>query len=205
MPFDGGGRAREGAAVKHRRRDVTAGIPDGGPLKSKAQALGHPLHPMLVMFPTALLPVALIFDLVHLATGNALWWSISFWTLLAGVVGALLAILPGLLDYGVIPRGTEARRIATQHMVTGLTLTAISLVSLLTRDFGRVPHTLNAWIPVGLLLVANGALVLQGWWGGELVYRHAVGVHTEGHGDAAIQPGHHEGETRRPRPGGGSG
>ncbi|MEU5725103.1 DUF2231 domain-containing protein [Micromonospora sp. NPDC047738] len=38
-------------------------------MESRLKVLGHPVHPMLVMFPVALLVTALIFDVLALPTG----------------------------------------------------------------------------------------------------------------------------------------
>ena len=174
-------------------------------MKSKAQVKGHPIHPMLVMFPVALFPVTLLFDLVYLWRGEALWWTMAFWIALLGVIGTGIAIIPGLIDYTAIPRGSEAKHVATLHMVNGLIILALTLGSVLTRDLGRTTHTLTPWIPVGLLLLSNLLLGLQGWWGGELTYRHAVGVHPvdpRAYEDAAF-PARDTSEASGPRPGGG--
>ena len=32
-------------------------------MRAKARLLGHPIHPMLIVFPLGLLPVAAIFDI----------------------------------------------------------------------------------------------------------------------------------------------
>lgn len=39
-------------------------------MESKAQFLGHPLHPMLIVFPFGLLATAVIFDAIYLLTGT---------------------------------------------------------------------------------------------------------------------------------------
>src|SRR5215213_7135940 len=38
-----------------------------------AKLLGHPIHPMLVVFPLGLLVTSLIFDFIGLATRNGTW------------------------------------------------------------------------------------------------------------------------------------
>ena len=34
-------------------------------MKAKARLLGHPIHPMLIVFPLGLLTVAAIFDIIY--------------------------------------------------------------------------------------------------------------------------------------------
>ena len=39
-------------------------------VESKAKLFGHPIHPMLIVFPLGLLATAVIMDLIYLFTGN---------------------------------------------------------------------------------------------------------------------------------------
>jgi uncharacterized membrane protein len=39
-------------------------------MESKVKLFGHPLHPILIVFPLGLLATSVIFDIVYLATGN---------------------------------------------------------------------------------------------------------------------------------------
>jgi uncharacterized membrane protein len=40
-------------------------------MESKVKVFGHPLHPILIVFPLGLLATSLMFDMAYLATGNA--------------------------------------------------------------------------------------------------------------------------------------
>ena len=57
-------------------------------MESKAKLLGHPIHPMLIVFPLGLLATAVAFDIVGLSTGDASWFGISFW-MIAAVLGRM--------------------------------------------------------------------------------------------------------------------
>ena len=50
-------------------------------MESKTKVFGHPFHPMLVMFPVGLLSTAVIFDIIHLVTGNPVLATVSFYML----------------------------------------------------------------------------------------------------------------------------
>lgn len=175
-------------------------------MKTKAQVMGHPLHPILITFPSALYPTALIFDIVYLVTGELLWWTLAFWTLLVGVVGSLAASVPGLIDYTVIPDRHPGKATATRHMWMGLALTVVALAALFTRDFGRTTEQVAPLVPIALIALANLLLIVQGYWGGSLVYKHGIAVqpqHPEEYGGpGGISPRGGE-EGGRPRPGGG--
>src|SRR5215217_7318197 len=85
-------------------------------MESKAQLLGHPIHPMLIPFPLGLLGTAVLFDLIALIGGD--WDSLAhaaFYMIAAGIISGLLAAIFGAIDWLAIPGGTRARRIATLH------------------------------------------------------------------------------------------
>ena len=65
-------------------------------MESKAKLLGHPIHPMLIVFPLGLLATSLIFDIIALAADNATLFIASYWLIAAGVIGGLLAAIFGL-------------------------------------------------------------------------------------------------------------
>jgi len=99
--------------------------------ESAARIGKHPIHPMLVVFPIGLWVTALVFDIVEMATGNPLWRTLAFWNIVGGIVGALLAAVPGFLDYP----GTKGRegRIATWHMILNLAAVVLFAVNAFLR------------------------------------------------------------------------
>ena len=84
-------------------------------MESKAKLLGHPIHPMLIVFPLGLLSMAVIFDLIALSTANGYWAGIAYYLIAAGVIGGLVAALFGLIDWLAIPGGTRAKSIGLWH------------------------------------------------------------------------------------------
>ena len=79
-------------------------------MESRAKLFGHPIHQMLIVFPLGLLAMALIFDIIHFATGVAYWSEIAYWMIAAGVISGLVAAPFGLIDWLGIPAGTRAKR-----------------------------------------------------------------------------------------------
>jgi uncharacterized membrane protein len=142
-------------------------------MESRAKLFGHPIHPMLITFPLGLLPTAVIFDVVYLVTGNPRWPELAFWMIAAGVVGALVAAVFGLVDWLAIPTGTRAKRIGLLHGGGNVIVVALFGISWLLRyRSAEVPSTLALALAfVGLALAA-----VTGWLGGELVDRLGVGV-----------------------------
>jgi uncharacterized membrane protein len=80
-------------------------------MESRAKLLGHPIHPMLIVFPLGLFISAVVFDFVRLWTGSEVFAAVSFWN----IVGGLLAAVFGLVDWIAIPDGTRAKRIGLAH------------------------------------------------------------------------------------------
>jgi uncharacterized membrane protein len=151
---------------------------------NRATIAGHPIHPMLVSFPIGLWVFSLVCDVVFAATGDAQWLMTAYLTLGGGIVGALLAAVPGLIDLLALHEGVE-RRTGVLHMVLNLAIVAVQAVNFWIRSMSEYSFTLV----LGISVVAVGTLVVSGWLGGHLV--HVLGV-TQPHRDAtgaAATPG----------------
>lgn len=140
-------------------------------MQSKARILGHPIHPILIVFPLGLLSTSLVFDGLRMVTGKRELARVSKSMIGAGLVGGLLAAPFGLIDWLAIPRGTRAWRIGLLHGVGNLLVTGLFSGSYLLRCKDRVGGAALA-----LSLVGMGLSGLTGWLGGELVDRLGVGV-----------------------------
>src|ERR1051326_6376892 len=99
----------------------------------EARLFGHPIHPMLIVFPLGLLPTAVLFDIVYLATGNNLWTTVSFWVIPVGLIGGLLAAVFGLIDWLGIPAGTRAKRVGALHGIGNVIVVGFFALSWLIR------------------------------------------------------------------------
>ena len=150
---------------------------NGANPRSTARILGHPIHPMLVPFPIVFLISALLTDIAYWRSGWAMWAYASSWLIGAGIATALLAALAGLTDF-IGDRAIRAIRPAWYHLIGNLVAVALAVVNFIVhmRD-GAV-----GVVPTGLVLSAVTVLLLSfnGWMGGELVFRHGVGVDTAG-------------------------
>ena len=147
--------------------DHSGGVP------SRAAIAGHPIHPMLIPFPIAFFVGALVTDLVFLLTGDPFWARTSLWLIVGGLAGGLIAAIFGLTDFLTIPRVRE-HNIGWVHALGNGTVLLLSLVNLLL----RLANPQAGILPWGLLLsfIVTGILVVTGWFGGELAYRHMIGV-----------------------------
>jgi hypothetical protein len=81
----------------------------GATMSSVASIKKHPVHPMLVAFPIGLWVFALVCDVVRAAGGDAVWQTVAIYCIAGGIVGALLAAIPGLIDYFSIDEAAMRR------------------------------------------------------------------------------------------------
>ena len=147
-------------------------------MESRAKLFGHALHPILIVFPLGLLSTSVIFDIIHIATGNPQWAVVSFWMIISGVIGGAVAAVFGLIDFLAIPPRTRAKAVGLLHAVTALSVLTLFFASWLVRfNDPDSPSTL-AFL---LSFVGAGGALMTGWLGGELVERLGVGVDTGAH------------------------
>jgi uncharacterized membrane protein len=157
-------------------------------MESKAKALGHPIHQMLVPFPFGLLATAAIFDLIYLIWGNSTMVMVSYWMIAAGIIGGVIAAPFGLIDYFAIPSGTRARSVGFIHGL-GNVIVLLLFASSWWLRYGSPDYSRSGiHVPsvAGLTLSFAGFAIagVTGWLGGELVDRLGVGVDDGAHLDA---------------------
>jgi len=148
---------------------------DGNP-RSTAQIAGHPLHPMLVPIPIACFVGTFLTDLAYWKTANLQWAVMSSWMLTVGLIVALFAVIAGLIDFlgDVRIRNLPALWI---HAVGN----ALALILSLFNVFIHSRDGYTSVVPTGLILSTLVVLILlvTGWNGWAMVYRHRVGVSGE--------------------------
>jgi uncharacterized membrane protein len=150
-------------------------------MESRVKLAGHPVHPMLIVFPLGLLAAAVVFDIIYLISSAAQWTLAAYYMIGAGLIGGLAAALFGWLDWLGIPSGTRARRIGLWHGLGNVAVLALFVLSwVLRRDNPVEP-------PTGAIVAGLSGIVLSlvtAWLGGELVYRLGVGVDGGAHLDS---------------------
>jgi len=146
-------------------------------MSTRVSIAGHPIHAMLVTIPIGLWIFSLVSDLVFVSTGDPRWEVTAYFTLGGGIAGALLAAIPGLLDFLGLHAARE-RRVGTIHLVLNLSIVAIQAINFWLRTEAG-PGGEN--LPMLISVVAVAALVVSGWLGGQLV--HVLGVTQPHHGE----------------------
>jgi nitrite reductase/ring-hydroxylating ferredoxin subunit/uncharacterized membrane protein len=143
-------------------------------MRSTAHVRNHAIHPALVPFPFAFLSGAAAFDWLGWLANRPAFWTAGGYLAPAGVATALIAAVPGLIDYfyTVPPQSTGKQR-ATRHALGNVTaLVLIGLAWWLRGGAGQPPTAAT----LALDAAGAAALVYAGWLGGTLVGRNLIGV-----------------------------
>ena len=150
---------------------------------SKARIAGHPTHPMVVVFPIALFTSTVALLLAYIGTSDSFYYRAAMLASLAGVITALIAMIPGTIDLLALPKPSRARELAHRHASGALGVTGVyALVGgLLYRGWtGRVMvdgrWNLDATIPLALSVLGLVLLVSAAMAGWALVQRHHLGI-----------------------------
>jgi uncharacterized membrane protein len=148
-------------------------------MESKAKLLGHPIHPILIVFPLGLSAASLGFDVGYLTTGNSEFVTVSFWLISAGILGGLLSAIFGAIDWWAIPSHTRAKTIGLWHGGGNVVVVLLFVWSwwLRSQVSGYTPSSAAITLSCFAVLLA----LITGWLGGELVDRLGVGVDTGAH------------------------
>ena len=152
------------------RPDPGATCPGGSPMTG-ARIAGHPIHPILVGIPIGLCTFSVFADIIRLTgLGKPVWFDVAWYAIAGGILGALVAAVPGLVDYLTVT-DARVRDLAFAHIIAALFVVAIFGYSLWGRwegDHGGGPVAISM---VGLLLLG-----VVGWLGGEMVFVHGMGM-----------------------------
>ncbi|MES2647085.1 MAG: DUF2231 domain-containing protein [Bacteroidota bacterium] len=142
-------------------------------MKSKAHLKGHPLHPMLILFPIAFLTGSFISDLAAWLRNDPGFWMLAFWLQIAGVATGLLAAIPGIIDFiYTVPPHSSAKSRGAKHGV----LNTLNILLFLAVWFYRQKEDPSTALIIILEFAGVIGLTVAGWMGGTLVYRNQIGV-----------------------------
>lgn len=170
LPGPGSQLDRASQAAQASVRKVVES-PAGRPLAAALRGnewLGHPLHPVVIALPVGAWCVTGWYDVRSAASGDPRDEHAADGALAIGVVGAVVAAVTGLVQY--LDADGAARRQTAVHAAVNNAALGLYLGSWAMRKRGRRPlgRKLSA---VGLGLVG-----VSGYLGGDLAYRHGVGV-----------------------------
>jgi uncharacterized membrane protein len=148
---------------------------------SKAKIAGHPIHPMLVAFPVAFYTSTLVAYAVYGASDNPFWFRVGFVANVAGVVMALLAAVPGFIDWAMgIPSHSKAKSVGLTHMLLNVGALVLFAINALLQSRQWELAAPDSTVATLLALIGVGLTLAAGFFGWALVQTHHVGVDLSG-------------------------
>ena len=172
---------------QHQDEHAASGGAGGGmPLKINAAGpviqfqLIPNAHPIAVHFPIALTLIALLFSLAarigsrhNLATQLS---TVGHWALWISGVTAIFAAGLGWLAFNSVDHDDAGHAAMLIHRNWAVP-TALGLLLLAMWDvFKSRAHHAMSWFTLIVLALLCGSVAVTGWLGGEVVYRHGIGV-----------------------------
>lgn len=147
-------------------------------MKTKVNVSGHPVHPMIVAFPITfytLTPIA--FGVYNWVSSNVFWYKLGYFCCFAGVATALLAAIPGFMDWFFgIPKNTAARKRGALHMT--LNVSALVIFAVIAYSIYGTWNSAPASVAPTFVFSLIGVLITMtaGYHGWEMIARHKMGV-----------------------------
>ena len=142
-------------------------------MRSKAQLKSHPIHPILVCFPIAFFIGSFVFDVLYLANDNSSFQTTGYYLNIAGVIGGLLAAIPGIIDFiYTVPPESSGKKRAAKHGLLNTTNVLLFIAVIILKN----NEAISFGLLVGMEAIGLIILFIAGWMGGTLVYRNQIGV-----------------------------
>jgi uncharacterized membrane protein len=143
---------------------------------SKIKIAGHPLHAMLVPFPVAFYTATMVCFIMYANNMDPFWYKVAMKANVAGVATAVLAALPGFIDWLNIPKVKKAKKVGITHMICNvLALALFSFNIYLQCDYAQ---DLQPDVTSAIIITATGFVLtlIAGFLGWSLVQKHHIGV-----------------------------
>src|SRR5687767_1420750 len=144
---------------------------------SGSRLIVAPFHPIFVHFSIALTAASFAFDIAAVVLGQASLAAAGWWTLAASALATPGTIVTGIVSRVRLPMEEgPARSYLRAHMALGPIFLGILLAMTAWRaslwDRGVAP----SWIYIAAMAGLICIMTVQGYLGGELVYRFAAEV-----------------------------
>lgn len=140
--------------------------------------LNH-IHPMIVHFPIALLIIGFLFETAGLFGQKAFFGKAALYLLVLGTLGVLAAYITGdIAGDGISEAGTLKAALESHESAALLSLW-IMLAAAVTRIayvLLKTNYNFLKWTAFVLFLIGVISIARTGYYGGNLVYKHAAGV-----------------------------
>lgn len=145
---------------------------------SKIKILGHPIHPMLISYPIAMYTLTLVSWILYALGYGYQWVWIAIAANVIGVIMAVLAAIPGFLDWATgIPSSSPARRHGMIHMALNVTALILFLINAIIHvQYWTESDSPHSALGGGLALVGVLCTIAAGYFGWTMVQDDHVGV-----------------------------
>lgn len=137
--------------------------------------LKHPIHVMLIHFPTALLPMDLVLSYLFFKSGNESYGNAAFYCLIAGVVLGWLSAITGLIDLVLIKNKTA---IGAALLHGSINVTAILIFTVFAyKSWNLFPQLAAPGVTILIVKFAVVLFMLIGnYLGGRLIFKHHIAI-----------------------------
>lgn len=135
-----------------------------------------PVHPILVHFPIALLPLSVAADLIGFFADVLPLSHTGWWALLGAAAGGVAAVAAGFFDMSRADLSAEVHTRVHRHMYVGLVLLTVIVGLAIWRGFLYFNNLIVPMLYLDLGVLGVALVGLQGWLGGKLVYDDGVFV-----------------------------
>jgi len=144
---------------------------------SRVKIAGHPLHPMLVGFPVTLYAATLACYAACALGAEPFWFRVGVYANIAGVVMALVAAVPGFIDWAFgIPSGVPAKATGRAHMLLNVAALLVFAADAYLQWGQRYSPQPATTLPVLLAVLGVCLTIAAGFLGWKMVQVHHVGV-----------------------------
>lgn len=137
-------------------------------------------HPVLVHFTVALLVISAVMHfLSHFMSSGKLANQLMMaarWNLWIGVGFALLTVAAGWYAYNTVAHDTPSHIVMNEHRNWAMVTFALFIGIAGWEYYLSRRNKSKGWLFTMLMAIGAGLLLTTAWHGGELVYRHGLGV-----------------------------
>ena len=147
-------------------------------MRAPASISKHPIHPIFIVFLIVFFIFSFFFYFIFLAGASQDAWStVALFSMIGGIIGALCAAVPGLIDLFFYKGGVPPmKKIALTHMAINLTAVMLYAINIWLRASSPTSVDTSMSIPVLLSIIGVALIFVSGWLGGQMVYVYGVGV-----------------------------
>jgi uncharacterized membrane protein len=137
----------------------------------------HPIHVMLIHFPSALFPTELVLYFLFYKTANASFANASYDVMLGGVLLGWLAAITGFIDLILIKENNNAAKVAA--LIHGsINSTVLVVYSIFVYSlYLKYPALPAATVTVLLLKALLNIIMIAGnYLGGTLIFKYKIAI-----------------------------